>query len=555
VDDHVVRRSIREARLLIRPSAPRRLRGLTSRAAAPLVDAVARAPARVRTKLLLGFVLIAALLVTVAALGLRVLGQSNARVATLGTLELRAATYEGLQTQVKQLRQLLAIRVAADPQQTTYTGQPLAPAVGSGAAWVLVDETIAVSLAQLVPATNESRFGFEPPPADRAVLQRIRVERNHFTRTLNRILALDRSGRPGDATRRLVNEAIASDNELDALTDELASRNGTETAAVVAKNSASYDASRNLFVGVGIGSVVLALLLGYVLSRSLVDPIQQSDARLAEIAAGDFTHHVDVPNRDELGALAANLNRMNDELRSLYGELETVSRHKSEFLANMSHELRTPLNAIIGFSELLEAQVAGGLNERQLQYVEDVREAGHDLLALINDVLDLSKVEAGRMELELEDVSLRSALESGLTLHSEQATKEGIALGLRLEPEEIAVRADERKLRQIVSNLLSNAVKLTPAGGRVDVVAQMTPDGIEVAVSDNGPGIAPEDQEAIFEEFRQARMPAGRHPGGTGLGLPLARRLVELHGGRLWVESSPGEGATFRFTLPAQPAA
>jgi signal transduction histidine kinase len=159
------------------------------------------------------------------------------------------------------------------------------------------------------------------------------------------------------------------------------------------------------------------------------------------------------------------------------------------------------------------------------------------------------------MELELEDVSLRRALEGGLTLHSEQATRENISLGLRLDPEEIGVRADERKLRQIVSNLLSNAVKLTPPGGRVDVVAQMTADGVEVAVSDNGPGIAPEDQEAIFEEFRQARVPEGRHPGGTGLGLPLARRLVELHGGRLWVESSLGEGATFRFTLPTQPAA
>ena len=171
-----------------------------------------------------------------------------------------------------------------------------------------------------------------------------------------------------------------------------------------------------------------------------------------------------MPNRDELGALALNLNRMNDELRRLYEELETVSRHKSEFLANMSHELRTPLNAIIGFSELLQQQHFGALNERQLGYVEDVRDAGHDLLALINDILDLSKVEAGRMELELADVSLRATLENGLTMHSERAARDGVALGLRLEPEEIAIRADERKIRQVVFNLLSNAVKFTPAG-------------------------------------------------------------------------------------------
>ena len=245
---------------------------------------------------------------------------------------------------------------------------------------------------------------------------------------------------------------------------------------------------------------------------------------------------------------------MNDELRRLYDELETVSRHKSEFLANMSHELRTPLNAIIGFSELLQQQSFGELNKRQRQYVEDVRGAGHDLLALINDILDLSKVEAGRMELELDDVSLRETLETGLTMHAERAAREGVALGLRLEPEEISVRADERKIRQVVSNLLSNAVKLTPSGGRVDVVAQRTADGVEVAVSDTGPGIALEDQELIFEEFRQATSPSGRPAEGTGLGLPLARRFIELHGGRLWVESVLGEGSTFRFTLPAQPA-
>ena len=155
-------------------------------------------------------------------------------------------------------------------------------------------------------------------------------------------------------------------------------------------------------------------MLGFVLSRSLVGPIQLTEARLAEIAAGDFSKHVAVTNRDELGALAANLNRMNDELRGLYDELETVSRHKSEFLANMSHELRTPLNAIIGFSELCSNSSFGELNEQQLVYVGDVIEAGRHQLALINDILDLSKVEAGKMELDRSDFSLRETLETGL---------------------------------------------------------------------------------------------------------------------------------------------
>jgi signal transduction histidine kinase len=217
----------------------------------------------------------------------------------------------------------------------------------------------------------------------------------------------------------------------------------------------------------------------------------------------------------------------------------------------MSHELRTPLNAIIGFSELLQQRLSGDLNERQMGYVEDVLGAGRHLLALINDMLDLSKVEAGRMELELGDVSLRRVFESGLTMHAERASLERIELGMRLEPGDITVRGDERKLRQVVFNLLSNAVNFTPAGGRVELAATMPNGVVEVAVSDTGPGIAPDDQELIFEEFRQARGDVdGRHE-GTGLGLPLSRKLIELHGGRLWVESIVGEGSTFRFTLPA----
>jgi signal transduction histidine kinase len=303
---------------------------------------------------------------------------------------------------------------------------------------------------------------------------------------------------------------------------------------------------------VGAASILLALTLGFVLSWSLIGPIQRTGTRLAEIAAGDFTKHVEVPNRDELGALAVNLNRMNDELQRLYGELETVSRHKSEFLANMSHELRTPLNAIIGFSELLQQQLVGELNEQQLGYVDDVLDAGRHLLSLINEILDLAKVEAGKMELDLADVSLRPTLESGLTMNAERASRAGVALGLTLDPEEITVRADERKLRQVVFNLLSNAVKFTPADGRVDVSASITDGVVEVAVADTGPGIAPEDQELIFEEFRQARADSGNRHDGTGLGLPLSRKFIELHGGRLWVESVPGAGSTFRFTLPVE---
>jgi signal transduction histidine kinase len=297
---------------------------------------------------------------------------------------------------------------------------------------------------------------------------------------------------------------------------------------------------------------MLALVFGIVLSWSLIGPLQRTEERLAEIASGDFSRHLDVPNRDELGALAANLNRMNDELGRPYEELESVSKHKSEFLANMSHELRTPLNAIIGFSEVLQQQMFWQLNEQQLGYVDDVLDAGRHLLSLINDILDLSKVEAGKMELDLADVSLPETLQSGLTMHGERATKGGITLGLNIEPDEIVIRADERKVRQVVFNLISNAVKFTPSGGRIDVSAQLTDGLVEVAVTDTGSGIPPEDQEVIFEEFGQARGDGTGRPEGTGLGLPLSRKFIELHGGRLWVESVEGEGSTFRFTLPVK---
>jgi signal transduction histidine kinase len=514
----------------------------------PLVTAVGRMPVKVRTKMLVAFAGIAALLVVVAVLGLRVLGQANARVEALGTLQLRAATYQSLQTQAQQLRQLLALRVGDDPSLRTYIGG--APATSRGTPdWTLVDLAITAALSQLGPATNESRFGFTPPAEDEKLLVRIRSGYRRFSASLRRITTLDRAGAASSRTKPLLTAAIDADNDLSSLTDRLAATTRSETNALIDQNRSSYSSSRNLFIGVGAGSVALALLLGFVLSWSLTGPIQRTEARLAEIAAGDFTGHVEVPNRDELGTLAQNLNRMNDELRRLYGELETVSRHKSEFLANMSHELRTPLNAIIGFSELLQSQLVGDLNEPQLGYVDDVLDAGRHLLSLINEILDLSKVEAGKMELELAEVSLRPTLESGLTMHAERAAQAGISLALSMEPDEITITADERKLRQVVFNLLSNAVKFTPAEGRIDVSARLSDGVVEVAVADSGPGIAPEDQGLVFEEFGQAR-PGGARPEGTGLGLPLSRKLVELHGGRLWVESAPGAGSTFRFTLP-----
>jgi signal transduction histidine kinase len=526
----------------------RRRRDAESHSLNPVVRAIGGAPVKVRTKLVVAFAAIATLLVVVAVLGLRVLGQSNARVESLGALQLRAAAYQSLQTQAQQLRQLIAIRVAEDAGLNRYLSQG-AGSIQHGRAWVLADQMVTAALLQLGPATDASGLGFVPPAADRPQVDRIRADYQHLAAALTQIASADRTGGP-TASKPLLTRAINVDFDLSTVTDRLAAKTRAQTDALIAQNRSSYAGSRDLFVGVGVGSVLLAVLLGLFISSSLVGPIQRTEVRLAQIAEGDFSQRLEITNRDELGALARNVNRMNDELHRLYEELESVSRHKSEFLANMSHELRTPLNAIIGFSELLELQVAGDLNDEQQGYVEDVLDAGRHLLSLINDILDLSKVEAGKMELELSEFSLRQALEAGLTMHAERATRAGIALGLALDPDEITIRADERKLRQVVFNLLSNAVKFTPAGGRVDVSARLTNGIVEVGVTDTGAGIADADVERIFEEFA-----SGAGEEGTGLGLPLSRRFVELHGGRLWAESAPGAGSAFRFTMPARPNA
>jgi len=250
-------------------------------------------------------------------------------------------------------------------------------------------------------------------------------------------------------------------------------------------------------------------------------------------------------------ALAIQNARLFREIEDKSRQLEVASQHKSEFLANMSHELRTPLNAIIGFSEVLTDRMFGELNEKQEEYLKDIYASGTHLLSLINDILDLSKIEAGRMELELTEFHLPTALDSALTLVRERAGRRSIALHMSLDERLGEVRADERKIRQVVLNLLSNAIKFTPEGGQIEVQAILKDPLVEVSVSDTGVGIAPEDQEKVFEEFRQVGT-ADKKAEGTGLGLTLCRKFIELHGGRIWVKSQLGAGSTFTFTIPVR---
>ncbi len=238
------------------------------------------------------------------------------------------------------------------------------------------------------------------------------------------------------------------------------------------------------------------------------------------------------------------------ELERQSAALEVASQHKSEFLASMSHELRTPLNAIIGFSEVLLERMFGELNERQDDYLRDIWSSGKHLLELLNDILDLSKIEAGQMVLNRSEFDVRESLEYCLALVRERAIKQRMLLSLEVGPEVGLVNADRLRFRQVVLNLLSNAVKFTPDGGRVGVRASIRDQILVVEVADTGPGVAAEDRQRIFDAFQQGT----RHPEqteGTGLGLTLSKRILELHGGRIWVESEAGKGSTFGVAVPA----
>ena len=229
--------------------------------------------------------------------------------------------------------------------------------------------------------------------------------------------------------------------------------------------------------------------------------------------------------------------------------MEEASRHKSEFLANMSHELRTPLNAVIGFAEVLGAQHFGDLNDRQAEYVEDIRGAGKHLLALINDVLDLAKVEAGRMDIQPHWFSLAESAAAAVNLVGPRAEAGQLTVRVDIPPAASDAFGDQRRIQQVLVNLLTNAVKFTPPGGMIELVARASDDGTVVEVHDTGVGISEADQARVFDDFQQVGAP-DRTQEGTGLGLALTKRFLELHGGDIWVRSELGVGSTFGFRLP-----
>ncbi len=508
-----------------------------------LPQRVARVPASVHLKLLMAFAVIVLLLITVGAVGLEALGEGNRRADEIVLLQRKVLAYRQLQHDTTtQLYNVASALVSPD------------------------ERTLDSTLRQL------NQFGYDldrlqyVSKDEEELFSQIQQDYKQFIQSVTQVIELIRAGKVTQGYELQRTQAASLADRLERRTNQLVNRAQAEMVARTDQNQAAYLTSQWAVVGFAVGSIALALLLGYAISWSLIGPVRQMNTRLSEIASGDFSQHVAIVNRDELGTLGANLNRMNDELGRLYAEiqartrelaektqqLEIANQHKSEFLANMSHELRTPLNAINGFSEVLLEKLFGDINPKQEEYLRDILTSGQHLLSLINDILDISKVEAGRMELERTRFDLREALHSSLMMIRERTTRHAIQLNLNMDDTIGELEADERKVKQVIFNLLSNAVKFTPDGGCITMTARMSDSVAAVAVQDTGIGIAPDEQARIFEEFQQAKQDPLQKQEGTGLGLTLAKKFVELHGGRIWVESEVGKGSTFTFTIPVR---
>ncbi|MER8849795.1 sensor histidine kinase [Mesorhizobium australicum] len=676
-----------------------------------LVGWVARLPARVQTKLLIAFLSIVGLLIVLGAVGLQVLSGVNDQTNELIKLQRRIAAYR--QVQHDTTTQLYGISTALLLQD---------------------DRMLDAALRQL------NQFGYDldrmefVAQAEVELLGQVRQEYEQLTAGVTHVAELIRAGNTEEARKVQLDEIVPSADRLERLTNQLVNIAEADMVAAIETTEGAYGTSRLIVVSFAVGSILLALALGYIISSSLVEPVKKIEARLSQIAAGNFAQQVVVANRDELGALASNVNQTSERLGRLYQEvqartaelarlvgelealgevskavnstldldtvlktivakavqlsdtdagtiyvfsgtrqqfrlratfgmsneliavmsdqaiglndmgiggaaeqctpvqipdlatgtrslvqkimldagyrslliipllrpkkivgalvvrrrepgefneqvvhlletfaaqsvlaiqnaklfheieekgreLEAASRHKSQFLANMSHELRTPLNSVLGFTELLVDGIYGELPDKAKATVVRVQANGRHLLGLINDVLDLSKIEAGQLSLSLEDYSVGQLVRSTIAAIEPLARAKGLTLATTI-PENLPIgRGDERRLTQVLLNLAGNAVKFTETGA-IDIHAGVANGHFEITVRDTGPGIASTDHALIFEEFQQVDSSSTKQKGGTGLGLAISKRIVEMHGGTIDVESVIGSGSTFRLKIP-----
>jgi signal transduction histidine kinase len=493
---------------------------------------VARAPASVQTKLLVAFLAIVALLIVMGVVGLVVVSGINDRTDELIRLQRKIAAYRQVQHDT--------------------TGQ----LYGISTALLFADDRMLEGAMRQLNQFGYDLDRLEFVAKDEAdLLGRVQEEYGRFILVVTRVVNLIHGGHVEEARKIQLEEVAPLADRLERLTNQLVNVAESDMVSAIDATERAYQASRLVVIGFAIGSILLALGLGYAISWSLVGPVTQIGDQLRQIAAGDFTQRVHIDNRDELSVLAENLNRTTRELGKLYKQLEEASRHKSEFLANTSHELRTPLNAILGYTELIQDNIYGEVPDKIREVLERVQANGRHLLGLINDVLDLSKIEAGQLTLSISDYSLREVVLNVAAATESLAAEKNLTLKTQIPSELPTAKGDERRITQALLNLVGNAIKFTETG-EVAVEASAVDGAFHLAVRDTGPGIAAKDQERIFAEFQQVDSSSTRRKGGTGLGLAISKKIIEMHGGRIWVESELGRGSTFRFTLPVscQPA-
>ncbi len=512
---------------------------------------VARVRATIHTKLLAAFLAMVVLLITLGAVGLHALSADNRRAEELVKLQQKLAAYRELQHDALVQNDSVSTALMVPSDSTAPRDRPLQ-----------VRQRAELEFEVLLRQVNQFRRDFDrlqfvakdvaqflgPAPEENDWLSRILSNDDQFIKVVTHVVELVRRGHVAEGRAQLLQAAPLAD-QLESSTGRLVVLADAHMAASTEQSRAAYVTSRWVVIGIAAGSIGLALFLGYVISWSLIGPVKRMDAQLKQIASGDFSHRVEVQNRDELGALAANLNRMSEELGRLYQQFEAASRHKSQFLANMSHELRTPLNAILGYTELIVDNIYGEVPDKIRDVLQRVQNSGRHLLGLINDVLDLSKIEAGQFTLSLNDYSVTDVVQSALAAVESLAAEKKLALKVSVPPDLPPGKGDERRITQVLLNLVGNAIKFTEAG-EVRIQASVSDGQFLVAVSDTGPGISEADQQRIFEEFQQGDDSSTRAKGGTGLGLSIAKRIVEMHGGRMWVESTLGKGSIFSFALP-----
>src|SRR5262245_9913680 len=497
-----------------------------------LIRLVARLPVSVYTKLLVAFLAIAVLLIMVGTVGLGVLSKVNLHAEELVTLHRKIAAYRQLQHDTT-------------GQLYSVTSALLVPNA----------RTLETTLRQL------NQFGYDldrlhfVAKDEAALLERVQEEYNHFIQVVTQVVELIRRGNATEGLDLQRTQASPLADRPERLTNELVNKAEGDMVARIEISHNSYVTARWVVIGFAVGSIGLALVFGYAISWSLIGPVKGIEARLREIAAGDFSQRIEVLNRDELGALATNLNRMNEELGRLYQQIEAANRHKSEFLASMSHELRTPLNAIIGFTRLVMRRSQEVLPTRQYENLEKILLSAEHLLALISDILDLSKVEAGKMDLYLETFDLATILRDVETTVQPLVERNANTLVVHRPDELGAMRADRTKVRQALLNLLSNASKFTQQGTITLTVTRQAEDGVDwiaLSVTDTGIGMTPEQIARLFQAFSQAETATASQYGGTGLGLAISREFCQMMGGDITVESAWDEGSTFTIRLPAE---